>query len=466
MRAIIIGAGKIGYQIADTLVKENIDVVVIDSNEQIVSKVNENLDVLAIHANGLIGKTLRELGVNGEDLVVAVTGSDEGNILACLSARHMGAGGTIARIRNPAYAKDLALTKESLSIDYVINPEKATAAEISRLLDFSPAGQIEEFAKGKVQMVELPVEADNPFLDMPLRDYNGFKNILIAAVSRAGELVIPKGDTVLRAEDNIFVVGKKPALADFCKYIGKTPKRIRDVMIMGGGRITSYLAEYLHRQGIAIKVIEKDPQRARELSEEIPYALVINGDGTDVELLQAENIAGMDAFVTVTGIDEENALMALLAKQLGAKKVVSKVNRQGYISLVENIGVDAVITPSLITASEVLRFIRGDKLVSLSFLLGGQAEIMEISVAPASSALNIPLHRLSLPRDVIITTIIRGEEIIVPHGNDRILENDRIIVICRASETEKVSRLFIGREGKEHIGYWNSHSDARTAAGN
>lgn len=183
MRIIIIGAGKIGYQIAETLVKEKIDVVVIDSNAQTVSKVNDNLDVLAIHANGLIGKTLKELGVNGEDLVVAVTGSDEGNILACLSARHMGAGGTVARIRNPVYARDLALTKERLSIDYIINPEKSTAAEISRLLAFSPAGQIEEFAQGKIQMVELPIEAGNPFIGVPLRDYNGFKSILVAAVS-------------------------------------------------------------------------------------------------------------------------------------------------------------------------------------------------------------------------------------------------------------------------------------------
>lgn len=455
MRVILIGAGKVGYQIAEKLSKEKYDVVVIDRSPEVISKVSENLDVLAIRANGLLKQPLKELGLNQEDTVIAVTDSDEGNMIACLSARNLGVGRTIARIRNPEFTKDLAVSKEDVAVDYVINPERSTANEITRLLTFSPAGQLGDFAGGRVQMVQLPVDPQGVLDGLTVQQCGDMARILVAAISRDGRIIIPRGGDVIQAGDDVFITGKRSEVTDLCGAVGLIPKRLRNVMIVGGSRISHYLVESLHLHGMSVKIIESDPEKCRMLSELLPYALVICGDGTDAELLKSENITSTDAFIALTGRDEDNVLLSLLAKQLGASKGVAKVSRANYISLAEMIGVDAIVTPSMITTSEILRLIRGGRIMSLFLLLGGQAEIIEFLIRPTSLVINKQLKDLSLPKEVLVTTIVRGSEVITPRGDTVIKANDRLIVISKTDEVPTVRNLFDSPERKRTSGFWN-----------
>jgi trk system potassium uptake protein TrkA len=455
MRIVIIGAGKVGYQLAETLSKELYDVIVIDQDEQVIKKVQDNLDALAVRSNGFVAHSLKEIDIQNEDIVIAVTDSDEGNMLTCMSAKHLGAGKTIARIRNPQYTDDIAATQEQLSIDYVINPERSTAHEISRLLSFSPAGQVEDFAKGKVQMVAVPIDETSPLINGHIKDFDHLDNILIAAIIRRGKIIIPKGHDEIHANDTIYIIGKKVDILKFCKSIGKTPRRVNSAMIIGGGRNAYYLAKNLHYLGISAKIIEQDLNRCKELSEALPNALIIHGDGTDVDLLKSENICSMDAFITLTGVDEENVLIALLAKQLGVSKVIAKISRTNYIPLVETIGVDAAISPSMITAAEILRLIRGGKIVSLFLLLGGEAEIMELIVHPSCSAINVPIKNLNFPKEAIICAIVHNNQVTVPHGNDMVKPNDRVIILSKSSEVTRVRSLFNNKQGENKHGFWN-----------
>lgn len=454
LRVIVIGAGKVGYQIAETLSEEKHDVVVIDRSDEVVGRVNDNLDVLAIRANGLLKQPLKDLGINREDMVIAVTDSDEGNMIACLSAKNLGAGRTVARIRNPEFTKDLAVSKEDVAVDYVINPEKSTANEITRLLTFSPAGQLGDFAGGRVQMIQLPIAPKGVLDGITVQQCGEMARVLVAAISRGGRIIIPRGSDVLEAGDDVFITGKRSEVMDFCDAVGLIPKRLRNVMIVGGSRITHYLAESLQLHGMSVKIIESDPEKCQILSELLPHALVICGDGTDVELLKSENIGAMDAFVSLTGRDEDNVLLSLLAKQLGASKGVAKVSRSNYISLAEMIGVDATVTPSLITTSEILRLIRGGRIMSLFLLLGGQAEIIEFLIRPTSLVVNKQLKDLTLPKEVLVTTIVRGSDVITPRGDTEIKPNDRLIVLCKIDEVPTVKNLF-DTERKRTSGFWD-----------
>ena len=466
MRIIIIGAGKVGYQLAETLSKDLYDVIVIDREEQVLKKVQDNLDVLTIQSNGFASHVFKEIGLNKKDIVIAVTGSDEGNMLVCMSAKRLGAGKTVARVRNPEYARDIAVTQEQLSIDYVINPELSTADEITRLLSFSPAGQIEEFARGKVQMVAVPLDESNPLINKRIRDLNYLEDILIAAIVRKGNIIIPKGDDEIRANDTIYIIGQNPNIIKFCSLIGKAHRKVNSVMILGGGKSTYYLAERLLYLGISVKIIEQDLNRCRELSETLPNALIIHGDGTDANLLKSENIESMDAFIALTGVDEENVLVALLAKQLGASKVIAKVSRTNYISLVETIGVDAAITPSMITAAEILRFIQGGKILSLFLIMGGQAEIMELVAQPHSEGVNTPIKNLKIPKEAIICAIVHNNRVIVPHGNDIVKANDRVIILSKTSEVSKVKNLFSNNQGDKKHGFWSYFQGTRSTSVN
>jgi|LSQX01.1.fsa_nt_gb trk system potassium uptake protein TrkA len=466
MRIIIIGAGKVGYQLAETLSKDLYDVIVVDRDEQVLKKVQDNLDVLTVQSSGFASHIFNNIGLNSQDIVIAVTGSDEGNMLICMSAKRLGAGKTVARIRNPEYATDIVDTQERLSIDYIINPELSAANEISQILSSSPAGQIEDFARGKVQMVAIPIDESNPLVNKLIKDLNYAGNILIVAIVRRGNIIIPKGDHEIHANDTIYITGQKSDILKFCSSIGKSPKKVNNVMILGGGKNTYYLAKKLLYLGVSVKIIEQDLNRCKELSEALPNALIIHGDGTDVDLLKSENVESMDAFIALTGVDEENVLIALLAKQLGASKVIAKVSRSNYISIVETIGVDAVITPSMITAAEILRFIQGGKILSLFLIMGGQAESMELIAQPSSVGVNTPIKDLNFPKEAIICAIVRNDQVIVPHGNDVIKPNDRVIIFSKSSEVSKVRNLFNDNRGDKKHGFWDYFKGTRVTSVN
>jgi trk system potassium uptake protein TrkA len=443
MKIIIIGAGKVGYTLAENLVRENKDVTIVDKNPLVLEKAEENIDVMCIKGNGVSASVLMEAGVDSADMLIAVTGSDEINMLCCLTAKKLGAVQTVARVRDPEYADELSLIKDHLGLDYVINPEYAAAEEIARSMGFSSAINVERFASGRVRMVELKVTAGMDIIGRKIKEIDKItaSSVLIGVVIREDDVIVPDGDIVINENDMIYVIGKSSKVYNFCKSCGKHPEKIKNVMILGGGRITYYLYKLLTAMGINVKIIEIDRERCFELSDVLPNALIINGDGTEEEVLLSENISNMDGFIAVTGIDEENLMSSLIARRMGVRKVVTKISRTNYINIVRDLGLDCVISPKLITTNQILKYARGSALESLLKIAEGSVEILEFIVDEKSKLIDKPLKNLEISDNSIIATIIRKNEVVVPHGNDIIRRSDRIIIITKEKNVADLNEL-------------------------
>jgi len=439
MKVIIIGGGKVGYSLAEQLSREDNDVTIIDKDPDALRKANENLDVLCIRGNGVSTKVLYEAGIDEADVLIAATESDEMNMVCCLTGKKLGAAHTIARIRDPEYADELSLIKNELGLDMVINPERAAAREIARILRFPQAVNIEIFARGQVEMVEIRVTGNMPISGMKIRDISEIvsSSVLIGAVLRGNEAIIPKGDFQIEEGDIIYVVGQPSSVTRFCKKIGLYVQKIKNVMLIGGGRIAYYLAKFLEETGMRIKIIESDHDRCLALSELLPEALIIHGDGSDDTLLFSENLQEMGAFVSLTGHDEDNLMLALLAKQAGVPKVIAKISRNNYLNLIKSLGIDSIVNPGQITTNLILLFVRGLKnalgnpIKSLYRIVNNQAEALEFTINESAGFLGIPLKYLKMPKDVLVAVIVRKNEIIIPHGNDFIKKGDSIILIAK-----------------------------------
>lgn len=439
MKIIIIGDGKVGYNLAENLSKENNDVIIIDKNPEALKKAGEYLDVMCIKGNGLSTKILLEAGIKEADLLIAATSSDEMNMVCCLTAKKLGAAHTIARIRDPEYADELSQLKADLGLDMVINPEQAVAGEISRLLEFPPAVNVEMFAKGRVVMMEMKVTRDMSIVNMSLKNIakKYASAILIGGVLRDDIVIIPKGDFVIKEDDTIYIVGRPSKVVQFCKRIGIHVQKIKSAIIMGGGRIAYYLAKYLDELEIKVKIIEIDRERCVELTELLPKALIICGDGSDESVLHSENLSNMGAFISVTGRDEENLIAALLAKQYGVQKVVAKINRINYSIVINNMGIDSVVSPKLITANYILRYVRGlqnamgNPVDSLYRIMGDRVEALEFTANRHTKFLDTPIKDLQVVGGVLIAAIVRKNEIIIPHGSDVIKARDNVIIIAK-----------------------------------
>lgn len=442
MKIVIIGAGKVGFFLAENLCKEN-NVTIIDRNADALRKAEESLDVLCIKGNGVSANVLLEAGIKQADLLIAVTSTDEINMVCCLTGKKLGAAQTIARVRDPEYARELSLLKEELGLDMVINPEQAAADEIARSMNFSTAMNIESFAKGRVKLVEIKVTEDMPIAGMHLHDIpNKFSSqILIGVIVRGEEVIIPDGENTINVGDIIYVIGKSSHVYNFCKIVGKSTLRLKNVMIMGGGRIAIYLAALLIEMDMKVKILEIDKEKCVELSELLPETLIINGDGSDEELLQSENVSDMDVFISMTGIDEENLMSALIAKQNGAKRVIAKISRLNYVKVAKNLGVDNVISPKTITTNQILTFIKRNNVETLHRIIEGKADIVEFIAGRNSYIINTKIRNLKLPEDVIIATIVRRNEIVIPHGEDIIREGDRVIFIVKNRDSNELYEL-------------------------
>jgi trk system potassium uptake protein TrkA len=443
MKIIIIGAGKVGYTLAENLAEEQNDVTVIDRNAHALEKVEDNLDVMCIKGNGVSARVLLEAGIEHADLLIAVTGSDEVNMVCCLTAKKLGVLQTIARVRDPEYAEELSLIKDQLGLNFVINPEFAAAEEIANTLGFSSAINIERFASGRVRMVELKVTAGMDIIGKTVLeiDRHTESSIIIGIIVRGENVIVPSGKESIFEDDIIYVIGKPSRIYNFCKSSGKYPEKIKNVMIMGGGRIAYYLYKMLTGMGMKVKIIEIDKDRCLELSEAMPDALIINCDAMEEEALISENIGKMDAFVAVTGMDEVNLMSSLIAKRLGVKKVVTKISRFNYINIVRELGLDSVISPKNITTSQILKYVRGNALKSLLKIAEGSVEILEFVADESSKILNKPLKNLNLNDNTIIATIVRNNEVVVPHGNDVIKKGDRVIIITKEKNIADLSEL-------------------------
>ena len=449
MKIIIIGDGNLGYSLADNLSADKHDVTIIDKNMDTLKKTIENIDVMCIRGNGVSTSILIEAGVKEAGLLIAVTGSDEMNMVCCLTAKKLGARHIVARIRDTQYADELTQLTTDLGLDMVINPERAVARVITRILQFPPALKIETFARGRVDMVEIKVTESMEIIKMPLMHITKkyATDILIGAVLRKGEAFIPKGGFVIQAGDIIYIIGRLASLNEFCRKIGIIIHKVKNAVMIGGGRVAYYIGKYLEDIGIDYKIIEREHDRCLELAAELPSAIIIHGDGTDDNLLKAESIHDMSAFVSVTGHDEDNLMSALLAKQFGVQKVIAKIDRLSYSNIIHSLGIDNIVNPKLITSDAIAQFVRGlenavgNPVKTLYRIVERQVEALEFTVTANSRAINVPLKKLILKPGILIAAITRGRSIIIPHGEDKILLGDSVILISKGHRLTDLSDI-------------------------
>ncbi|MCR3954806.1 MAG: Trk system potassium transporter TrkA [Gudongella sp.] len=462
MKAMIVGAGKLGSKLAEFLIAENIDVTVMDSSNKVLERLNEHLDVLTVVANGIDIRMMRELGISEYDLLVGSTENDETNTLICTLAKKLGCKQTIARIRNPEYMQQIDFIKAELGIDHIVNPDLATAIAMEKYLMKSYSFYTDEFASGKVQMVDFNVGDNQEFVGMRIMDLKGLDSLLITAISREGNLIIPNGSTEILKGDIIHVIGKANEIEKISGRLGEDykTKLIRSAMILGGGNVGYYLAQRLERNKIQVTLIEQDKKRCQDLSELLDNVLIIHGDGTDIHLLEEENLSSMDAFIGVTGFDEENLLMALMAKQSGVRKSIAKISRSNYIKIIDRLKIDAAINPVYITASSILKYIRGGKVVSVSLLLGGNAEVTEIIIDKDLPCVGKKLIDLAMPKGMIIGAIVRDNDVIIPKGNTELKANDRIVVFCLSENLAGLKMFFKPKKGGLFGELWNRNKSA------
>lgn len=433
MKIIIIGIGKVGDALAQSLSAEGHDITIIDNNPKVVERVENTLDVMPIKGNGFSTSTLLEAGCDKADFVITVTGRDEINMLCCLTAKKLGAKRTAARIRDPQYARELLLIKEDLGLDMVINPEEASADEIARLLTIPGAIKIQNFAKGRVRMMDFIVKADMPIAGMQIKAIATHYNIpiLIGAVTRNDHLIIPNGDFRIESGDSIFIIGKTANVYSFYKMMTPNPTKVRNVMIVGGGRIGYYLARLLEQMHLKVKLIEKDEEVCDHLVEVLPQTLIINGDGTDAALLHSEQLENVDGFVSLTGSDEENIIASILAKQASVQCVMTKMSKNHCDRLTGPLGLDIIIKPQEIITNQILKLVRGQSIETLHRILGDEGEMIELIASAEDSVIGIPLSKLQFIPDVLIATIVRKNAVVIPTGNDCIQSGDRVLIITK-----------------------------------
>jgi len=440
MKIIIIGNGKVGYTLAKELAAESHDLVLVDQDVAQLREADGSLDVMCLAGNGASIRMLLEAGARTADLVVAVTGYDEVNIMCCLLAKKLGAKHTIARIRNPEYYNESSLLKKEIGLDLVINPEHAAAQEIARILRVPSAFSVESFARGRVDMIGFYVQESDGLAGVSLFEYNKKKpnGVLLCAAIRGSEVIVPNGRFVPQIGDKVYVIGSQVELNKFFLLLGRPSNPVRHVSVVGGSRIAIYLGWALQQLGMKMKVVESDYSKCLRLTEKLPGAQVIHGDGTDMHLLEAEGILDCDALISLTNRDEENLLMALTAQRTGISKVVAKMNRPNYISLVKEYGVDSVISPKDITASQITAYVRslanseGSAVEHLYKILDGAMEAVMFTATLATNFLDTPLKNLNLKDGLLVAAIVRNRETIIPDGNSKILDGDKVIVMAKS----------------------------------
>lgn len=436
MDIIIIGCGKVGITLAELLSAEHHNIVLVDDSSQKLQSIPESLDALRVQGNGASINTLMEAGVNSADILIAVTGSDELNLLCCLIAKKAGKCHTIARVRNPVYNKEIEFIKEKLGISMVINPELTAAAEISRLLRFPSAIKIDTFAKGRVELLKFRIRPEFKLNEMPIHQLGRtHSNILICAVERGSEITIPDGNFILRDNDVLSIVASPKNAAEFFRNIGLKTNQVRNTLIVGGGKIAYYTARLLQEMKIDVRIVEISRERCEELSELLPEATIVCGDGTDKQLLLEEGLAEAQSIVTLTSLDEENILLSLFAQANSKAKLVTKVNKIAFTDIINNLDIGSVIYPKYLTADYILQYVRamqnsiGSNVETLYQILDNRAEALEFAIHEKSSVTDIPLSELKLKKNLLIGCINRHGRISIPRGQDSIQVGDTVIIV-------------------------------------
>ena len=445
MKVAIVGAGKLGVKVATALLGGDHYITVIDKNEAVLNRISQQMDVMTVAGNGKNIKLLENCGINSFDFLLASTDSDEKNIIIASFAKKLGCSKVIARVRDPEHMKQIDFIKETMNIDHIVNPDLSITMEIYKYLVEKYTLTNGIFSSGKVAMVQFNVKKYRKLSGLSMIEVRKvLPNMLIVAISRNGKIISPHGQTRIEDNDPIYLIGEKSEIHEFHQKVHEKGKytNLQKVMIVGGGKTGFYLADKLSEFGIAVKVIEKSKERCYYLSTHLDDVMILHGDATDTALLEEENIDEMDAFVTATGFDEENLLLALMAKQRGIEDVISKVSRQSYKNLIEKMGIDMALNPLDIITSTILRYVQGSKQIISSLLIQGQAEIMEIIASDEMKLTNVTLSELDLPDGVLIAAIHRGNRVIIPDGNTVILPDDKVTIFCLLSDIAEVESLF------------------------
>ena len=437
MHIIIVGCGKVGRTLAEQLQEENIDLYLIDTVEKTINDITEDIDAMGIVGNGASINTLMEAGINTADIMIAVTASDELNLLCCLIAQKTGRCHTIARVRNPVYSQEIGFIKEKLGISMIINPELAAASEISRLLRFPAAIKIDPFSRGRVELLKFKVLPEFGLDGMPVSKITEKYrcDVLFCAIENKNELSIPGGDHLVHNGDFVSIIATPQNAALFFKKIGLKTHQVRNALIIGGGTISYYLAKALSDSRIPFKIIEQDSQRCEFLSEQLPSATIINGDGTDRSLLIEEGLETVESFVSLTNLDEENIFLSLFAKTVTKAKLIAKVNRLPYTDIIDDLDIGSVIYPKYITADSILRYVRamqntiGSNVETLYHILDNQAEALEFAIHDYSPVVGVPLSDLKLKHNLLVCCLARSGKIRIPRGQDTIQIGDNVIIV-------------------------------------
>lgn len=442
MRVIIVGAGEVGFQLAKFLATENIDVVLIDKDKDKLRRISDELDVALLEGEGGSPAMLKEAGADDADLLLAVTNLDETNMIACLVAKVMfQIPRNIARIRNLEYFSNEILL-QSLGINPAISPEIEAAKAVVRLIEVPSASDVEDFEDGNVKVISFRIPPDSKLIGKAFKNINLTKpKILIGAIQRGDKVIIPAGNDTIKKNDKIFLPVKREDIDPACESIGGVVMPVKSVMIVGGGRIGYYVAKTLEERNITVKVIERDVNRCKFLVKSLNKSIILNGDGSDRKLLEEENIEDIDVFVAISNNEELNIMSSMLAKSLGVKKIITIINKTDYISLANNLGIAAVLSPRLITAGTILKYVRGGNILSLTTMAEGKAEIMEALVKEGSVLIGKTLVEVELPQKTLIGAIIRDNEVIIPSGNDKIAVNDKLIIFTLQESIKQVEKL-------------------------
>ena len=440
MRIVVVGAGKVGRVLTEQLAAEKHDIVVIDQDTDLIESLVNIYDVRGVVGNGGCYDVQKDAFEDGADLLIATTSSDETNILACLVAKKLGTPHTIARIRNPEYEKQLHFMREELGLSMVVNPEKATAREIARVLRFPSAIKREQFCRQRFELVEYRINEGNPLVGLQLSDlYRNIRvKILICAVARGQQTIIPTGATVLQKGDKIYLTASARELESFFRKLNIFKARANNIMIVGASRIAYYLVKELQDIQKRVTVIDSNAARCQAMSEKFPGVLVIHGDGADSELLSEERISEMDAFVPLTGLDETNIILAMYASQFPNCKVVAKINRPSFADLANQKGlVDSVVSTAAVTSETIARYVRAmqnsfdsDNIKTLHRLVGGRVEALEFNVGPGLPFIGVPLKDLNLREGLLVAGIVRQNGApVIPSGADALQEGDDVVIV-------------------------------------
>ena len=447
MKAIVVGAGEVGFDVARLLAMEQHDVAVVDIDEDALDLVKNRLDVMTIHGSGTASEVLQDCGVRRADILIAVTTIDEVNLVSCMMANRLGVKTTVARVRSNVISESQSIIKaRDFGIDILIHPEETTAQEVTRLIFRANATDVLTFADGRLHLVGMRLDATSPIIGKPLQELaEAISNIpfRVVGINRGIRTILPRGDANLQKNDQVFVLARPKHIPHISKMLGKSEQRIQNVMILGGTRVGTLIAQQLgQRKFKSIKLVESSRERAEQVANELDNVLVIHGDSADIDLLVAEGLGEMDAFVAVTDDEESNLVSSLIAKHLGVKKTVGLLSKAAYVPISQAIGLDAAVSKKLAISREILHFLRGKHVLSVATVHGLDAEILEIEARKRALITKKPLADLDLPNDMIIGAVMRGKEVQVATGHTQIEPGDRAIVFVRSRSIPKAERVF------------------------